>query len=666
MLVTRATVAMKGAFCMTRTGRVRGLIIVYGLVTGLLVCGSVAAQQPAADFAEGVRQFQDRDYQEAVGTLESVVEADPENAAAWYYLGMARLRIDDLEGALEALEESAELQPGRPGTQFHIGHIYEQVGAYDEAIRAYQTELRNRRQKNLAEVFNSLGRVYYFAGRHRDAVEATTEALKHNPRYVEALYHRALTHFELNDYRQSERDFRRAVEIIDEWDRMRRRLELMMIREVETGLTPDAERARQRLQEDLAQDYARATEFAQELVLRPWLYIAHGDTSKALKEWANARNSYRRALDPDRGGNPADPFPHVKIGEAYFEEARYKFNEHGLLFTAISTIDVAIETVEEAYFLDTGFPPAHKTLGDIFHFQAATYTSDPERDIVSSSFEDAIARYDEAISADPEYVAAYAGRARTHLAMDAPDRAIADLRTALDLNPRDEDLYAALATAYLAREDYDRVIQIAETALSLDHQNAEAHNAAGLAHYYRGELGRAQEHFSSAISADPKMHQAYTNLGNTFFQMASWHRARGNYERALEIIPTPAIANTAVQRSYLYYLIARTYHYTGQYQREISALNRALALDSAYIEALTQLAAAYSELNKFQAAEQALRSALAVSPGDEDDAAIYVQMGRLYEKEGRPFEAITAYGAALSAQRDNLEAREALNRLTSG
>jgi tetratricopeptide (TPR) repeat protein len=147
--------------------------------------------------------------------------------------------------------------------------------------------------------------------------------------------------------------------------------------------------------------------------------------------------------------------------------------------------------------------------------------------------------------------------------------------------------------------------------------------------------------------------------------MGSWHRARAQYEEALKRIPEPTIANTAFQRSYLYYLVARTYHYNQQYDREVEALNKALGLDAAYLEALTQLAAAYTELNQFQAAEQALRSALSVSPGAEQDAAIYVQIGRLYEREGRPYEAITAYGQALEAQSDNIEAREALRRLTA-
>ncbi len=651
---------------MTRTSRVRGLIGVYALLAALLLCGLAWAQDVDRDFAEGVRLFHERSYPAAIRKLESVVADNPEHEAAWYYLGASRYHQGDLEEALEALNKTAEIRPGRPGTQLHIGLIYEKLGAYDEAIRAYQDELRNRQFKNLAEVFNVLGRVYYLAGRPMDAIEATSQAIQHSPNYVEAYYYRALAHHQREEYKQALKDFEQAAEIIDEWDRRRRRLERLILREGEGALTPEAQRSKQRIQEELAQDYDRAREFVQELTMWPVLYQAMGDSAEASGDWARARISYRTALDSHHGGNPADPLPYVQIGNAYFGEAKETFYEDGLLYTAISTVDTAIASIDEAIMLDAGFPPAHKALGDVFSFQAATYVSDPEREIESHTFEEAIARYDEAIANAPDYVEAYEGRAHARLAIGEPDKAIEDLRAALALAPRKPALYAALAEAYMHQEDYQESISAAQTALNLDPENAQAHNAAGLAHYYLGELGLASEHFSEAIEADPTLHQSYTNLGNAFFQMGSWHRARTQYEEALKRIPKPAIANTAVQRSYLYYLIARTYHFSGQYDLEVETLNQALALDSAYLDALQQLAEAYTELAQFQAAAQALRTALEVSPGPEQDAALYVQMGRVYEEEGRPYEAITAYGAALAAQSDNLEAREALKRLTSG
>lgn len=650
---------------MTRTSRACGLIIVYSVLAGLLACGIASAQEINPDFTEGVRLFQERSYNPAISKLEAVVEAEPENEAAWYYLGVARYEQEEFEAALEALQSAYDLRPGRPGTQLYIGLIYEELGAFDEAIRAYQTELRNRRFKNLAEVFMALGRAYYYSGRYFDAIETLTEALDHNENYVEAFFYRGLAKFMREEYDEALRDFDAATAVVDEWDRKRRRLEQMVEREAQGGLTPEAQRTKQEIQEELAQEYSRAAEFAQEKAMRPALYMAKGDTAVEIAEYGQARNAYRKALDADLGGNPADPVPQVRIGRAYFEEAKSDFYEEGLLWTAIDTIDSAIYTIEDALEDAASNPQAHKTLGDIFLFQARTYVSDPERDVVSSNFEDALARYDAAIEVAPDYVEAYKGRADTYLEMGQPDDAISDLRTALEIDPRNADLYAALAEAQMLNEDYDQAIATAQVALNLDPDNAQAHNAAGLAYYYTGDLGAAAEHFNKAVEADPTLHQSYTNLGNTFYQMGSWHRARLNYEKALELIPKPAIANTAVQRSYLHYLVAKTYHNTGMYEREVEALNSALGLDSAYLDALMQLATAYTELGQFQAAEQALKTALEVSPGLEEDAAIHVQMGRLYEKEGRPYAAITAYGAALAAQSDNLEAREALKRLTS-
>lgn len=650
---------------MTRTSRACGLIIVYWILAGLLACGIAAAQEINPDFAEGVRLFQERSFNAAISKLQAVVEAEPENEAAWYYLGVARYRQGEPEEALEALQMAYELRPGRPGTQLHIGLIYEELRAFDEAIRAYQTELRNRRFKNLGEVFTALGRAYYYSGRYSEAIESFTEALKHDGNYAEALFYRGLSNSMREQYSKALKDFDAAIEIVDEWDRKRRSLDRMIEREGEVGLSPQAQRDKQELQEELAQEYSRAAEFAQEKFLRPALYLAKGDTAVKLEDYGNARNAYRKALDPERGGNAADPLPQVKVGLAYFEQAKHVFYKDGLLWTAITTADEAIYAVEGALEDDAAYPDAHKALGDIFLFQASTYVSAPDRDVVSSSFEDALARYDAAIASAPDYVEAYEGRAQAHLAMGNAESAISDLQTALELDPRNANLYAALAAARLLQEEYDQAISTAQLALNLNPENAQAHNAAGMAHYYLGQLGAASEHFTDAIKADPTLHQSYTNLGNTFYQMGSWHRARMNYEKALELIPTPAIANTAVQRSYLYYLIAKTYHFAGMFEREVEALSQALALDSAYLEALMQLAGAYSELGQFGAAEQALRTALEVSPGLEEDAAIHVQMGRLYEEEGRPYEAITAYGAALAAQSDNLEAREALKRLTS-
>jgi len=652
---------------MTSTNRLSVAIGVYAIIgCVLLQCAPLWAQDLSEDLAQAVKLFEERSYSQAIRKLEALTKAAEELEPAWYYLGVCKLRTGDYEGSLEALRKAVELRPGRPDISLHIGELYEQQGAYEQAIPAYEEELRKREGRNLGEVFNALGRTYYYCGRYRDAIEVLDQAVDEDENFVEATYTAGLCQYQLEEYEGALKQFDRASEILKEWDRLIGRLEEITKKEERRTLSPKEQREKQQTQEDLAEEYGTATEFAIDLGLRPALNIATGDAADANEEWARARSAYRHALALPEGGNPADPLPHTKIGRTLLHEAQQLFSERSLLFQPVRIVDQAIAKVEEALGYNDAYAPAYECLGETYSFQAATYVSDPDRNITSHDWDEAVAQFDLALDNDPNYVQALLYRAWALVALGEGDKAVQDLQTAIDLDPNNAELYAALSSAQGINEDYDEAIKMAQTALLLDPDNADAHNAAGLAYYYLGESGLATEHFTKAIKADPNKHQSYTNLGNTFFQLGSWHRARLQYEEALERIPKPALANTAYQRSYLYYLIARTYHYTAMYDKEVEALNQALALDAAYLDAMLQLAEAYVQLPQYRAAEQVLKTALDISPGPEIDAGIYVSLGSLFEREGKPHKALAAYGQALAAQSDNLEAKEAIQRLQAG
>jgi tetratricopeptide (TPR) repeat protein len=652
---------------MTRTSRLRTYIGVYALICGSLLIGAPAiAQDVSDDFTQAAKLFEERAYSEAITKLEAITQAAPDNEPAWYYLGVARLRTDDYEGALEALLKAAALRPGRPGTHLYIGELYERTGAYDEAIRAYQDELRLREGRDVADAFNALGRTYYYSGRYEQALETLGQAVHEDEDYVEAIFYMGSAEHQLENYKRALKHFSKASDILKEYDKLEGRLEAIEEIEDRRELTSQEQRRKQQTEEDLAQKYGKAQDFVIYLGMRPILNIAMGDSADANEEWSRARNAYRHALNPDEGGSLDDPVAHTRVGRTLLREAQQAFNEYGLLYKAIDIIDQAASKVEEAMGYSDTYAPAHECMGEIYAFQAATYISDAARDIESHSYEDALGEFDLALDNDPNYVQALLHRARTHIALQQPENAIDDLEAALDLEPRNPDLYATLASAQDMTEDYEQAVKTAQTGLLLAPDNPAAHNAVGLAYYYLGELGLATEHFTKAIEADPKQHQSYTNLGNAFFQLGAWHRARMQYEKALERIPKPALANTAFQRSYLLYLIGRTCHYTGMYEREIEALAEALTLDAAYLDALSQLADAYIEVGDFRAAETDLNLAIEKAPDRETEARLRVQLGALYEREGRPHEALTAYAAAVAVDENNLEAKEALERLQAG
>jgi tetratricopeptide (TPR) repeat protein len=246
----------------------------------------------------------------------------------------------------------------------------------------------------------------------------------------------------------------------------------------------------------------------------------------------------------------------------------------------------------------------------------------------------------------------------------SPEEAKDMLSKALSLEPKRADLHAQMATVLLALEAPEEALKESSNALLLDKHNVEALNAAGSVYmYFRNDLGEATDYFSRSIAADPKRWDSYVNLGLAFYQMESWFRARREFRSGLDLIPKATIANTGQQQAYLYYLIARTYHATGMFDQEVEALNEALGRYPTHLDTLRQLALAYEAQQKYRAAEQALQNALNISSGPADDASLNVQLAQMYEREGKPHEAIAAYSSALKADPNSAAAQSGLSRL---
>jgi len=352
------------------------------------------------------------------------------------------------------------------------------------------------------------------------------------------------------------------------------------------------------------------------------------------------------------------------------------FYDEGLLFSAIPMTNNAIEAAEQALKFSPNYAPAHELLGEVYALQANTYASDPDRNIVSHSYEEAIEEFQKALDLNPSSVHALTELARTYLdqasklepgteaVIKAVSQAIAAAERGLELDPQNADLYIQLARAELLRENYAAALEIAQHALTLKPTDVTALNTAGLAAYYRNDLPQAVEYFTEAIRVNPEHSQSHVNLGNAFFQMASWYRARRQYKQALEHIPEAVLAKTAYQRAYMYYMIALSYHETGNYEQEIAALNQALSLDPTYFEAYQQMGRAYLARAEYRAARRVLEIAIQNAPTDEQVADVHVQIGEVLEAQGNVHEAIMAYSAALAVDPTNALASSALVRLS--
>lgn len=191
------------------------------LLVGLQTLPGLAQQ---SDFTNGVKLYQDGDYQGAATALEAATAADANLEAAWYYLGVSRFRLADYPGSLAALQKALELAPNRPGTRLLVGEIYESQNAYSEAIRVYQDELRYRHGKDILPVMAALGRSLYFAGRPNDAIAQLRKVNAEDPHYVEALYYTGLAYAAIGNQTQALKTYGQAAEVLDEYWLLSRRL----------------------------------------------------------------------------------------------------------------------------------------------------------------------------------------------------------------------------------------------------------------------------------------------------------------------------------------------------------------------------------------------------------------------------------------------------------
>jgi superkiller protein 3 len=90
------------------------------------------------DYARAVNAIERKEYAQATTLLRGHLANHPQDADAWYNLGLARLFSDDLTGAEEAFQQNVRLDPGNWRSHERLGFIYEKNKNYQKALQHYQ------------------------------------------------------------------------------------------------------------------------------------------------------------------------------------------------------------------------------------------------------------------------------------------------------------------------------------------------------------------------------------------------------------------------------------------------------------------------------------------------------------------------------------------------
>ncbi|HKG23607.1 MAG TPA: tetratricopeptide repeat protein, partial [Blastocatellia bacterium] len=139
--------------------------IMLALLVLLLVAGAFYAGLRASDFArkatseagppgeqtravDAAREaFMKGDYAVARSQLNAIVERDPQNAEANYWLGRVQLGQREYASAAQRLEQAAKLKPAMSDAYAQAAAAYEAAGERTKAVQMLQRYGEERRRE---------------------------------------------------------------------------------------------------------------------------------------------------------------------------------------------------------------------------------------------------------------------------------------------------------------------------------------------------------------------------------------------------------------------------------------------------------------------------------------------------------------------------------------
>jgi tetratricopeptide (TPR) repeat protein len=147
-------------------------------------------------------------HQDALSTLDKILQKDPQNAEAFYMSGRVALDKRDTVNAIKALQKSVKIDAFNADAWFFLGRIFAErrnplaVQYYDNALRVDSTNLEIREFK---------GAYFKRRGQFKQAFEVYRDIIRRDPDYSNAYFDQGMIYLELDSLQKAYDHFNYAV-----------------------------------------------------------------------------------------------------------------------------------------------------------------------------------------------------------------------------------------------------------------------------------------------------------------------------------------------------------------------------------------------------------------------------------------------------------------------
>ena len=295
-----------------------------------------------------------------------------EEALSWLYR--------DLTGEVIQLPEAAALDGWELSNK---GRSLANIGLLEEAITCYHEALKT--DPRCVEAHNNLGHAYYEQGKLDEASKEYREALRMNPNFASAHNNLGRVYCDQEKLDEAIGEYREALRI-DPYSA-----------EVPNNLGV-AYHKQGKLDEAIG-------EYREALRTNPYLASAHNNLGLVFYEQGKldqAVREYRETLRID----PSFASAHNNLGLVFYEQGK---------------LDQAVREYRETLRIDPSFASAHNNLGRVYRDQG--------------KLDEAVREYWEALQTNPNFAEAHYNLGRVYLHHGKLDEAIREYREAVRIDP---------------------------------------------------------------------------------------------------------------------------------------------------------------------------------------------------------------------------------------
>jgi tetratricopeptide (TPR) repeat protein len=139
---------------------------------------------------EATELLQEERYREAMAELRRVLAADPQNAYAFFFLGVAFFEIGELEPARDAYAACLKLAPAHLGARVALSHVLRTLGDVRGALREGMAALT--RSPGDPDALHAMGLAYRARGDTASARKYLEAFLATGPEFEVAMEVRSL------------------------------------------------------------------------------------------------------------------------------------------------------------------------------------------------------------------------------------------------------------------------------------------------------------------------------------------------------------------------------------------------------------------------------------------------------------------------------------------